>query len=216
MRVLATILFAALFATMARAQAPAQIYGDYVEARSGHVYTCGCLYSGETVTGGKEAILVWRVTGGSYQGQSLEGVKVAAVVVGESHLGAGNGPRQTALYLDGITSDAQRQAILELWRREYANVLGRIASARIAPIRFEREGEAWVIRIPDIAELRLRKARIPEDAHLGSSLWYGPLASLKDSTLATALHYEYWGLDFARQWREMIPSISGYLGQFAF
>jgi len=37
-------------------QAPA-ISGDYVEARSNEVYTCGCLYSGQMTTAGREAIL---------------------------------------------------------------------------------------------------------------------------------------------------------------
>jgi hypothetical protein len=214
MKYLAAFLFVGFFAGQISAQEPARITGDYVEARSGHVYTCGCLYSGEMVTGGKEAIIVWRVGSGDFKGISLAGVKVAAVVVGESNLGADDKPRQTAIYLDGVTSDGQKQAILDLWTREYSSALGEITSVRAVPISFERQGEILNVNIPDIAQLEVRKALLPQDAHLGSTLWYGPFAPLRDSTLATALHYEYWGNEFQRQWRELLPSISGYFGRF--
>ena len=72
------------------------ITGDYLEARSNHVLTCGCLFSGEMVTDGREAILAWKFDGGSYQGALLEGVKVVAVLNGpgmlslpeDAHLGS--------------------------------------------------------------------------------------------------------------------------------
>lgn len=216
MKLLATGLLTLVWvAAQAKGQDLGTIVGDYVEARSGHVYTCGCLYSGEMVTAGKEAILVWRIASGDYQGTPLAGIKVAAVVVGKTNLGADGAPRRTALYLDGAASDAQQQAVLALWQREYSPVLGEIASAHRAPISFERQGEMVMISIPGIARLQVRKAHLPEDAHPGSSLWYRPFAPLRDSALATALHYEYWGTDFQRQWREMMPSISGYVGSFA-
>ena len=41
------------------------IAGEYVEARSGEVYTCGCLYSSEQVTAGREAILACDIRGTS-------------------------------------------------------------------------------------------------------------------------------------------------------
>lgn len=105
MRYLATAFLILIFATDAHGQAPA-VAGEYVEARSGHVYTCGCLYSGESVTGGKEAILVWRILRGDYQGTALAGIRVAAVVVGESNLAAADA-RRSVLYLDGTTSAGQ-------------------------------------------------------------------------------------------------------------
>jgi hypothetical protein len=66
------------------------------------------------VTAGREALLVWNITGGNHQGESLAGIKVAAVVVGGANLGI-EGPRRAVLYLDGVPSDVQRQAVLALW-----------------------------------------------------------------------------------------------------
>lgn len=214
MKYLATLLFVCAFAVQARAQISPAVLGDYVEARSGHVYTCGCLYSGETVTAGREAILVWRIARGDYQGVPLAGIKVAAVVVGESNLGAEATPRRAALYVDSVTSDAQREALLALWQKEYSRVLGKIESVKDAPISLEQQDGTVRVVIPGIARLELRKARLPQDAHPGSFLWYGPFAPLSDPTLATSLLYEYWGSVFQRQWRDLTPAISGYFGKF--
>jgi hypothetical protein len=213
MKVLVTILLGLVAALPASAQAPG-IFGDYVEARSGEVFTCGCLFSGQMVTGGKEAILVWRITRGDYQGIPLANIKVAAVVVGERHLGLTETPRRSVLYLDGITSVAQREAILSLWSHQYASALGAIESTHPASITFEQEGEVLSVRIPGIAQINVRKARLPEDSHPGSILWYQPFTPLQQSSLITILDNEYTGLEFHRQWRDLMPSISGYMGKF--
>ena len=134
MKLLATAVLVSLACALplAAQDAPA-ISGDYLEARSNEVYTCGCLYSGQMTTAGREAILAWRITRGVYQGTALAGVKVAAVVVGEANLGAYDGPRRTALYLDESASDAQLRAIVALWQREYSQALGKIAAVHLDP-----------------------------------------------------------------------------------
>lgn len=214
MKLLATALIILLTAAQANAQQSATIQGDYAEVRSGEVYTCGCLYSGEMVTAGKEAILVWRIARGDYRGTPVAGIKVAAVLVGKTNLGTQGVPRQSVLYLDGVTSEAQQQAILALWRHAYASVLGEIKSVHNAPISFELQGETVSVRIPGVAQLDVRKAQLPADAHPGSFLWYGPFTALRDSFLATSLHYEYSGVDFQHQWTDLLPSIRGYVGRF--
>lgn len=212
----ASVIFVSLLvAVQGKAQTSSEIRGDYVEARSAHVYTCGCLYSGEMVTGGKEAILVWHITSGEYQGIPLSSLKIAAVIVGEQHLGVDGTARRTVLYFDGLSSNVDQQAILELWRREYAKILGKIIAGRPASIRIEKRGETESIEISGMARLEVRKARLPQDAHPGSSLWYGPFTDLGDPSLITALLYEYWGNEFQRQWREFSPGISGFMGHFS-
>jgi len=215
MKFLATILFICLLAAQGKSQAPTNVLGDYIEARSGHVYTCGCLYSGEMVTAGKEAILVWRINRGSYQGTSLTGIKAAAVVVSDANLGTESAPRRTVLYLDGVTSEAQQRVLLALWRNAYSNVLGDIKAVHHAPVSFDLERDGANVSIPGVAQLRVRKAHLPEDAHQGSALWYGPFTALHDSSLATTLHYEYAGVDFQHQWTDLMPGIRGYMGGFA-
>ena len=191
------------------------VSGDYVEARSNEVYTCGCLYSGQMTTAGREAILAWRITRGVYDGTPLAGVKVAAVVVGDANLSAYDGPRRTALYLDESASEAQLRAIVALWQREYSQALGKIAAVHRASISFTQQGDAIHLSIPNLVDVQARTARLPEDAHPGSFLWYQPFVPLRNSSLVTALNYEYSGVDFQHQWQDLMPSINGYLGEFA-
>jgi hypothetical protein len=216
MKLLATAMLVSLLCALplAAVDAPA-VSGDYVEARSNEVYTCGCLFSGQMTTAGREAILAWRITRGVYQGTPLAGVKVAAVVVGDANLSAYDGARRTALYVDESASDAQLQAIVALWQREYSQALGKIATVHRVPISFTQQGEAVRLSIPNLVEVQARKARLPEDAHPGSFLWYQPFVPLRNSSLATALDYEYSGMDFQHQWQDLMPSINGYLGEFA-
>ena len=137
MKLLATAILVSLLGALPLAAGePLAVSGDYVEARSNEVYTCGCLYSGQMTTAGREAILAWRITSGVYQGTPLAGVKVAAVIVGDANLGAYAAPRRTALYLDDSASDAQLQAIVTLWRRDYSQALGTITTVHRAPISF--------------------------------------------------------------------------------
>lgn len=195
------------------AEVPPAIVGDYVEARSNHVYTCACLCSGEQVTGGREAILAWHIQDGSYRGVPLAGVKIVAVVVGESNLSTDSAPRKSVLYLDGITSNQQQQAALALLARHYEKAVGEIATVHQAPIAFYVDGERAAVTVGDTVHLETRKARLPEDAHPGSQLWYQPFVPMAEATLATTVFYKYWGSDLARQWWERDSGITGYLGK---
>lgn len=191
------------------------IGGDYVEVRSNQVYTCGCMFSGEAVTGGTEAILAWNIHTGVLAGVPLRNFKVVAVTVGAENLGMGETDRRTVLYFDGVSSKDQETAGLSLLRERYSDVLGEIIGVREAPIHFQKENDTTSVQVTDIARLVVRKTRLEEDAHPGSSLWYDPFINLKRSTLGTVLHDEYRGEDFSRRWRRSWPAIRSYTGEFA-
>ncbi len=97
---------------------------------------------------------------GGYRGTPLAGIRVAAVAVGDTHLAANSDPRRSVLYFDGITRDEQEQAVLALWRRQYAKVRGVVGAARRAPTTFEREGEIIRIRVLGVVQLQARKGSL--------------------------------------------------------
>ena len=191
------------------------ITGQYLEARSGHVHTCGCLFSGEQVTGGKEAILAWSFREGEYQGVSMANLNVAAVVVGDAHLALETTPRKSVIYLDSSSTDSQRQAALGLLRGRFSKVLGEILAVHVTPIVFRSEADQMTLSVGETAALIGRKARLPEDAHPGSRTWYGPFIPMTESTLSTTLVYQYEGPDVSRQWQDDNSGITGYMGSFS-
>lgn len=194
---------------------PSAISGDYVEVRSNEVYTCGCLYSGEQVSGGREAILAWSIRQGEFHGVPLSNTKVVVVIQGKGNLGLEGTFRRSALFVDGATSDVQQQALLNLLSERYGDVLGEIVGVHTAPIRFEKQGNRLTVNAGRIARLVVRPARLPEDAHQGSSQWYRPFISTTGSTLATTEYNSYSGKDFRHQWWWNDPGITGYIGSFA-
>ena len=77
--------FVALITTLTAASALAvsqpAITGDYLEVRSCDIFTGPCFANAEMGLTGKEAIMVWSVKEGSWQGTALDGLSVIAVVL---------------------------------------------------------------------------------------------------------------------------------------
>jgi len=191
------------------------ITGDYIEVRSHHVYTCGCLYSGEQATGGREAILTWVIQKGEFQGVPLAGLKAVAVVLGQANLGLDETLRKSVVFVDGADSERQRQALVNLLKLNYAAALGEVAAVHDAPISIERNGERVTVKAGELTRVVVRPAKLPEDAHLGSRLWYDPFIPTTESTLATAEYNRFSGEDFQHRWWIGEPGITGYIGTFA-
>ena len=214
MRAVFPLVLALTLAVVLSAQTSPTITGEYVEARSGEVYTCGCLYSGEQVSSGREAILAWKIREGEVSGISLAGVKMAAVIVGQGHLGLATSRRQSSVYVDSASSAAQQQAGVELLQRRYADLLGPIHAVHVAPISFQQDNEWTYVRIGETVEVVVRPARIPEDAHPGSLLWYDPFVAMKQPVLANISYFRFWGQDFNQQWWTRDLGITGFMGDF--
>jgi hypothetical protein len=209
------VVFVALASLGAVAEVSSTVTGDYVEARSNHVYTCACLAGSEQSGGaGREAILAWSTQEGSFRGIPLAGVKVAAVMVGDDILTSEAAPRKSVLYLDGIASAEQQQALLELFGREYGRLLEEVLVVRRAPILFQRKGESVSVEISGTLQLAGRKARLPEDAHLGSEVQYEPFVPMAETALGNTVRRQYQGPDLESRWWESEPGITAYIGRF--
>jgi len=193
---------------------PKPVIGDYIEARSSHVYTCGCLYSGEEVTSGREAILGWHIQEGTWQGVQLNNLSLVAVLISEENLGINQDiPRQSILYLDADANEQEKSALLALITHHFFSILGDVYSVHTAPIIWEADSEAPWVMIPGKVEVSVRAAQ-PEDAHLGSHKWYDPFIPLTQETLATTKYYSYQDNDLDINWWDFEPRIAGYFGTF--
>ncbi len=192
-----------------------EIRGDYLETRSNQVYGCYCEWSGQAITAGREAILGWAIRNGEYRGVDLTGVKVAAVIIGETSLSATTGPRRNVLFFDPAATKDQQRAAQAFLTKEYGEVLGESAAVHIMPVEFhEGSGEIHLVA-GDLVGVSLRKARLPEDAMKGAKLWYDPFIALTESTLATTINSRYAGPDFDLSWDDTNPGVKGYYGRFS-
>jgi len=82
MKVSALFVGLTVLAVPAAAGTPPTIQGEYVEARTAEVFAGGCVMSSEAETIGREAVMAWRISKGSYDGVALDGLSVVAAVAG--------------------------------------------------------------------------------------------------------------------------------------
>src|SRR6476660_1081214 len=114
----AAAMMAALMAAPLAARGPAgtSISGSYGEARTAEVSTGGCIMNGEAATTGREALLVWKVDRGSFDGVPLNGLAIVAAVAGDTNLGireigGAATPTRAAIFVDERANTAQRAAL---------------------------------------------------------------------------------------------------------
>ncbi len=196
------------------AQNQSEISGEYVEARSNHVFGCACQWSGEQVTGGKEAILAWNIKSGTYSGIPLAGVKIVTIVVGQDTLSVGSSPRSCVIFLDDAASKEQQQAAKDFVRVHYGWLVGQFLRTYYVPIGFFQDSDIADFSAGDTVHVSIRKARLPEDALSGARRWYDPFIPLENAVLGTILNNRYQGRDFDARWDVYDSGTSGYFGRF--
>lgn len=133
------VLAALCLASLATAGAPDQtrIAGTYVEVRSCDVWAGLCFANGEMGLTGQEAILAWDVTRGGWDGASLEGLRVVAVVRANATLGdtARNPyPARSIVFIDEKADARQAAALLAFAKEAAGELLGNVIDVRRAPI----------------------------------------------------------------------------------
>lgn len=198
------------------------IRGDYVEDRSNHVHGCYCEWSGQSQTGGREAMLAWRVRVGRYAGVDLAGTVFTLVVLGDANLSFGWAaqfappPRRSVLVIDQSASPAQQRAAESLVRERFPVMAGTILAVRKAPVEFSISPEGASVASPGLFEMRMRKARLPEDNLPGATKWYDSFLPAAETQLGTTLVNRWSGREFQLTWSREEPTTSGYYGSFVF
>jgi hypothetical protein len=189
------------------------IQGLYLEDRSNHVHGCYCEWSGQSQTGGREAVLAWHFLGGQYNGVDLAGAKAVAVLRGEATLSMGYASRASVLFIDGAGAE-QRRAVESLLRDKYGYFFGRILRVAETEIEMEVSSAGGRVRVPGALVLEVRKAVLPDDALPGATRWYDPFVPLEEAELGTRIVSRFMARDFGYIWNDHEPTTSGYYGRF--
>src|SRR5438876_5852007 len=110
------LLLLAAGSLSAATQSTSEISGSYLEVRSCDVYTGPCFANGEMGLTGKEAVMVWAIHEGTWNGTALDGLSVIAVVrtdatLGDLHYQPRSGP--AVLITDARASATQKAALTD-------------------------------------------------------------------------------------------------------
>ena len=190
------------------------IKGDYVEVRTASVFAGACHFNGEVVTAGREAIMAWSFSTGTWNGTSLTGVRAIAVVSSDENLSNQGAARRSEVILDQSASHDQKVAILEALKSRYAAMLGEIISVRSAPISFRHEGKSYEV---NSAEAAINVEAMPNDlcCKMPNLVWYDPLVQLGQRKVGYTVKALYSGHEMSDAW-ERDGENSAFYGSFAF
>jgi hypothetical protein len=191
------------------------VAGQYIEHRSNRVYGCPCEFSSEWADSGRNAVLAWNVQSGGYAGESLRGVRMAAVIVADYSVGvAATGARST-IFIDRSASPEQRRAGFAWLRAHYGELLGRVLAEHSSEIDFQLDSESANLRIPGTLTVRMRRADPARELESWAFLLFDPLTKLVSSNFGMILEAEYRSVDLRIRWVQHTPAVSGYFGTFA-
>ena len=196
----------------------ASINGSYVEARTAEVFTGGCIMNGEAATTGREALLVWKVNRGSFDGVSLNGLSVVAAIVGDQNLGIreiGGAAAETraAIFVDERATPTQRDALVAMAKRHSNGMVSTIVE--LTPTSIQFADEPHTIRV-SARSLRLTvQKEINHDPSCGARQWFHPLADVSDPAMGTTAENAFNGAALGTKWSDPNKR-SGFFGSFSY
>ena len=197
------------------------IRGQYLEARTCDVFTGPCFANGEMGMAGKEAVIGWKVSDGSWKGVPLTGLTVALVIKGDNSLGDdGVFPMaarkvESVVVVDEKASDAQRTALVDFVRSSAPALTAEIRRIQAAPMTLEANDDTKVAQLKagNVAEIRTRSLGKNDCVCTNETAFYQPLVEVKYPMPAYAVSQSYNGPDLNSTWA-LNGSRSAYLGMF--
>jgi hypothetical protein len=183
----------------------AAIKGDYVEVRSADVYTGPCFANAEENLEGKQAILAWKIRKGSWQGVSLDGLSVVAVVKANATLGDiyhNPYPAKSVLILDQRANSLQRKALVEFVKSAAGPLVENVARLDAAPITLELGSAHGSVNLVAGSLARIRTRSLCQGDHLcgNEEVYYPPLTKVAHAMPAYTLNAGFTGEGLGEVW----------------
>lgn len=195
------------------------VVGEYVEARTAEVFVGGCQLGNEGEQAGRQAVLAWRVTQGTFEGARLDGLSVVAAVSANTNLGwyelGGRRPAmvKAAVMVDERATPAQRRALVALARTLSNGLVSDVVEVKAVPVVFRREADRVTVVAGD-AGLSV-STTLEHDPSCGAMQWFSPLAATRDASLGVTRTTGYWGQALGTRWSQR-DRRSAFFGTFAY
>jgi hypothetical protein len=197
------------------------ISGDYLEVRSCDVYTGPCFANAEMGLSGKEAILVWSVRDGAWNGTPLNGLGVIAVVRTDNTLGDMRyQPRsgKTVLILDSKANSLQRDALADFARAMAGRLVKEVVEVKTASMDLamgtcSKSGCAKV-QAGDLVNISTRCFSEKDHVCGNEETYYPPLTQVENAMPAFTEVASYQGTGLDLRW-QLTEARSTFLASFS-
>ena len=198
------------------------ILGDYMEARSAEVYTGFCVANSEVGLVGDQAILAWKVREGSWNGVSLAGLSVVAVVKAKSTLGDpyhNPYPAKAVLIVDSratVEQQAALQAFAQSMGKDLLKDVLRVETASIA-IEVGEGAEHGHSKLTAGSQVAIETRSIGGKDHLcgNEDVYYDPLVPLIHAMPVFTVNNQFAGSGLGVTWR-LNDKRSSFVGHFSY
>jgi hypothetical protein len=198
------------------------VKGRYLEARSCDVFAGACYANSETGLTGREAILAWNVTEGSWNGTALDGLNVVAVVRAGETLGyASNltGETKSTIILDSAATEAQRVALTDMAKALAGKLVANVVETKQADFEAElgtcdKTGACARLKAGDLVTIETRCIGGKDHMCGNESLYYPPLTGVDNAVPAYTTTASYKGNALGVTWTDM-DKRSAFVATFA-
>ncbi len=185
-----------------------EIRGQYLESRTCDVYTGPCFANGEMGLVGKEAVMVWKVEEGSWNGTSLAGLSVAVVVKAEGTLGEDGifpmqaGHIKSVILVDEQANDEQYVALVDFAKDAAVKYTSNVTQIDRVPLKLENDHHdvEGVFQAGDLAEIHTRKLAGNDCICTNEKAYFQPLTDVHFATPAYTLKQKYEGEGLNCRW----------------
>lgn len=170
------------------------IRGDYVEARTCAVWTGSCFANGEVNLLGKNAVVGWSVTQGSWDGVALDGLKIVAVLGAEGTLHTKyEGKVTSVVIVDRNASEAQAAALVSMAKSMAPDHLAHIAKTERRAIAFARKGIEATLTAEKELQVKTAPICTCDSTSCHAYLFYPAVSKATDVESAKAVANAYQG-----------------------
>ena len=184
------------------------VAGEYVEARTADVYTGACFANSEVNLTGELAVFGWRISKGSWEGVSLDGLGVVGAVKASATLGDrfhAAFPVKSILIVDERANPEQRLALKSFAQRMSNDLLQDIVRVYYQPVSLTFEGgnlhsAAATLVAGNLAKIQTRAIEGTDKICHNEEVWYEPLTEVDHAMPAYALANEYRGQGLNSTW----------------
>jgi hypothetical protein len=163
--------------------------GKLIELHSCEVFAGGCVVSSEEPQEGRCLLQVWDLTGGSWQGVDLSGLKAAVLESSSQNLAdPGARPDSAVVYLSSDASAVQRTALMAWLKSRDGKLAASSIQTRITPIALANSGTSVRVKVGEFAMLNTVSLGECKNRSCGEDLWYEP--TIKTSRFTVALNQD--------------------------
>jgi hypothetical protein len=179
------------------------IRGEYVEARTCAVWIGSCFANGEVNLMGKNAIVGWSVIEGSWDGVTLDGLKIVAVLNSEGTLQTKYEGKVTSIaYVDQKATEAQASALVAMAKALAPDHLGDVRKIERRTITSSRKGIEASLVVEKALQLKTKAVCLCDQASCNAYLFYPAFSKSTEVESAKTVAHSYEGDALGVRWSD--------------